>query len=337
LRTAFAKTDAFRAASGALARAGYVDRALVTARELPDPRMQAAVFVGVAEGLLSSGSTSQAFSLINRARDLAAGLTDEYWTKRILFQVVLSLTTTGHADRALVIARRATPETACDLLSIMAEETERARLTADGEALTEELLRTARRIVNDRERAGALASVAVRFALIGRYGQATEIVEQLLATPLEPVGWHSFDAVSAGAIRVLALAGHPDRALALLDGDISSLSAESLVEEVIENLVRLGRTDDALEFCAQSRMRTARSLGAIARSFAEAGRPEDATGTARQAIEVARSAGRAGFFRAWPILYPLIVEIDDDIGAEALARAALETESWLTSARSTAH
>ncbi|MYS92378.1 MULTISPECIES: tetratricopeptide repeat protein [Streptomyces] len=295
--------------AGAIARADRVEEALAVAQSVTDRVSKASALAVITNEIARTGQLEEALNL-------ARSITDPSILPTALGEVARAMARAGRAEEGMEVARAITsPETRVRVLSAIAGVMAHSGRADQALAVFHEAEEETRSITNSTRRVLALSEVAEELAHAGQAERAASVLHRAeqVVYATDSVERHTMVGALAEA---MALAGRAEEALALATSITDpglrayqiALVAMYLAPIKGEEAVRAARSvsDPSLQPTA---------LGAVAESFAQAGRPEDALRVGRTIPDPATRASL------------------EATAAKALARAG-EAEDALRVARS---
>jgi len=300
------------------------------AREIDDPRRQAAALADIASEAAAAGQRSRAVSLLNSAEDAARQAKAADWpvslqTEASVAELVMNA---RRLEEAEIIARRINdPESLVLTLVDVARAAAMTQQWEQAESIAE-------RMDDPAEQARAFSQMAGAAAAAGRWERA-EATARRIGDPY----WRSWALSKAAS--AAAAAGHWEHAGAITrEVDDSDQRAEALAS-IAKAAAEAGRWNQAETTTNQidDPEQRAKALASIAKAAAEAGRWEQAETTARQirdpdsrsrALDKAATAAAAA--GQWKQARAMAHQIDNLYQrAETLAsiaKAAAEAGRW---------
>ena len=289
--------------SRALADAGYPDQADCVARAIPrkvrrDEPPSATAWVPVAPDV---AGRREADALVDKVLDLldagradaasevARSITDPDRQGFALVEVVSAVARAGGTARATRLARSiTTPRRRAQALTALARVVLSAGFPDEAAAAAAQAVVVAGSVHDGDLRGIALVDAADALLAVGRSGDAAEAADEAAGAPEVHSAHHAF--VRVEAVRVLAAAGRPDRAVELA-GSIADPNRRDFASvEVVRAVAGAGQFDRAVGLAgaiADEGVR-AHAVAVVARTAVAAGHPDDAVAATRSLADPTR-------------------------------------------------
>lgn len=170
-------------ALSALAQLGELERAIGLASLIPRERERSLAWIDIAHGLIASHQTESAKSVVERALETAKGMPDEWIRSELFAKVAAVLAQIGERERALDLTETATlddKERAEAFESVMTCTVQQEK--GDTEQITTRVLAAAETIGDPTIQVDVMCRIARALARAGRAQAASDIVTRILAT-----------------------------------------------------------------------------------------------------------------------------------------------------------